>query len=211
MVVAKARTAAVTSLVGRVQRKKRHAAVYGVRHHREGRVAFREMRLAVFAEGLAVHPVMRLRTVPVVLRRSSFRTAPDSRRKCPLAPHRRRGLRVVQPVPRRHQSGTQQCNRPARHRRIFRPRVRNRIVAVGNIRVKSENGSGLFQVAHATRGPRPRPRLVQRRQQHGGQNRDDRNFIYLRKQFFYVNLCQRWIEEGLMTPLGIMYNNICKR
>ena len=83
--------------------------------------------------------------------------------------------------------------------------------AVTGVGIHRIGCSQLLDVSGTFDGVGGIPRPVQRRQQHRRQNRDDRNFIYLRKQFFYVNLCQRWIEEGLMTPLGIMYNNICKR
>ena len=76
------------------------------------------------------------------------------------------------------------------------------------VRIEDAGAAGLFELIQTGGGLRPLPRFVERRQQHGRQNGDDRYFIDFRKYFFYVCLCQWRIGKDLMIPIDTMYNNI---
>ena len=100
-----------------------------------------------------------------------------------------------------------------RHPAADETRLRGGAVRGGKViaeiaRVGDDRSPDLLDVADAERLPAPLPRLVQGRQQHRRQNRDDCNFVDLRKYFFYVCLCQWRIGKGLMILIDTMCNNI---
>ena len=75
-------------------------------------------------------------------------------------------------VPAAEESGVEQIAVPVL--RIVRPHA-VRHPAVGEIRIEQQRRSALLEVRDAAARFRPRPRLVQRGQQHRGEDRDNRN------------------------------------
>ena len=93
---------------------------------------------------------------------------------------------------------------PLGERRLHGGVEERREIPVIGIAVHGKSQSDRFQTRKALDLMRFRPGLIQGGQQHRRQNRDDRNYIDLKKLIPYVNLWQNCIYKAFLSPVNTL-------